>query len=356
MKRVSRVALNTLALLVAMATQACGAIWTEYASNPVYSPGKAYYPTIVKDGGTYTMWSDGASGLQMATSTDGINWTAKGNASGLTSAKHSLVEKIGSEYRIWYWPGLSYGINDIRTATSADGLTWTNDQALTQVGKTVINNSSTSNWNRGSYGAADVIYNPAGSSTIVAPVDEASVWANKYVMYYDGTPGNKESLGLAVSNDGVNWQGYNEGAAAVFTGDGTGWDSGYASRATVIRVSDDLYEMYYSGGTSTMDNGIGYAYSTDGINWIRDVDPIFHMSDGVAWRNSRTYTPMVIGNEMWFTGVTGSVYTIGYATSEANTLDVVPEPSTFVVWSLLGGMGIVVGRFRRKPAAGASKQ
>ena len=52
--------------------------WTEYVSNPVYAPGKAYYPTILKDGGVYTMWSDNAAGVQMATSTDGIHWTTVG--------------------------------------------------------------------------------------------------------------------------------------------------------------------------------------------------------------------------------------------------------------------------------------
>ncbi len=33
--------------------------WIEYPSNPVYNPGKAYYPSVLKNGGTYTMWSDG---------------------------------------------------------------------------------------------------------------------------------------------------------------------------------------------------------------------------------------------------------------------------------------------------------
>jgi hypothetical protein len=359
MRRVPTAALSTLGLVVAMATQACGAVWTEYSSNPVYDPGKAYYPTIVKDGGTYKMWSDGTSGLQMATSADGINWSTQGIATGLTAAKHSLVEKIGTEYRMWYWPGLSYGIGDIRTATSTDGLTWSNDQALTQVGKTVINNTYATNWNRGSYGAADVIYNPSGSSTIVLPVDEASVWANKYVMYYDGTPGNKESLGLAVSNDGLNWQGYDPDgdgiSSPVFTGSGVSgdWDSGYSSRATVVRVNDDLYEMWYSGGTTTVDYGIGYATSADGITWTRDAsNPIFDKNDGVAWRNSRTYTPVVIGNEMWFTGVSSSSrYSIGYATSKNGDLDTVPEPSTFVIWSCLGGLGTIVGWRRRKRTA-----
>ncbi len=317
--------------------------WTEYASNPVYAPGKAYYPTILKEGSTYTMWSDSATGVQKATSTNGISWTTVGSVTGLKTPAHTLVEKIGSNYQMWYFTGLGYSINDIRTATSADGLTWIGDTAITQVGTSVIyNDNKNSTWNRGSYGPSDVIYNPSGSATIVNPVDEASVWANKFVMYYDGSSGSTESLGLAVSNDGINWQGYNGGVAAVFAGSNvTGsWDAKYATRATIIKENDNAYDMWYSGGDTSMDKGIGYAFSTDGINWVKDADnPIFHKDDGVAWRNNRTYTPMVIGNEMWFTGkdlATGS-YTIGYA---------VPEPATIGLLGL-GALSLI----RRKRSA-----
>ena len=305
--------------------------WTEYVSNPVYSPGKAYYPTILKEGSTYRMWSDKSGGVQMATSNDGINWTTDpGTVTGLSTPKHTLVENIGGTYRMWYWPALSYSINDIRTATSTDGLSWSNDQAITQVGSSVIDNSSSSNWNRGSYGAADVIYNPSGSATIVEPTSEASVWANKFVMYYDGTTGGDESLGLAVSNDGINWQGYNSGTLPILAGTGNSgdWDEEYVSRATIIKENDNAYHMWYSGGVGAMNNGIGYASSLDGINWTRDPNPIFHKTDGVAWRDDRSYTPMVIGDEMWFTGKSAAgVYSIGYA---------VPEPATVCLFSLGG--------------------
>jgi hypothetical protein len=292
--------------------------WTEYSSNPVYVPGKAYYPSILKEGGTYTMWSDNAAGVQMATSSDGKNWVTAGQTSGLLNPRHTVVEKVGSEYRMWYNDsGRLYGIQDIRTATSSDGLIWINDQPITQVGTTVITGTWPS-WNTGSYGPCDILYNPAGSATITEPVDEASVWANKFVMYYDGTTGGDEFLGLAVSNDGINWQGYNGGANPVLDSTPSAWDSGYVGFGTVIKESDDAYHLWYSGGSdSSLNNGIGYAFSTDGINWTKDVgNPIFHKSDGVAWRNDRTYTPMVIGDQMWFTGKsTTGIYAVGYATA-----------------------------------------
>jgi hypothetical protein len=313
--------------------------WQEYGSNPVFNPGKIYYPTILQEGGAYKMWFDASAGIQMATSTNGVNWTTSGTASGLTSPRHTLVEKIGESYRMWYWNSAQiYSIGAMRTATSADGLTWTGDQPLTQVGTSVIN---TTGWNRGTYGPADVIYNAAGSDTIVNPTSEATVWANKYVMYYDGTTGGAESLGLAVSNDGVNWQGYNGGSAAVFAGTGvTGdWDMDYASRGTIIKESADAYHLWYSGGAGAVDHGIGYASSTDGINWTRADEPIFHKTDGVAWRSNRTYTPMVIGNQMWFSGLDASShYTLGYAT---------PEPGSLVL-AITAGLGALAFARRRR--------
>jgi len=316
--------------------------WTEYGVNPVYSPGKAYYPSILKDGGTYEMWSTKSGGIQYATSTDGISWTTSpSTVSGLTKPHHVLAKKIGDTYRMWYWDmGQLYSINAIRTATSADGLTWANDQVITQLGSSVIDNSSSSNWNRGSYGPCDVLYNALGSETITEPVDEASVWSNKFVMYYDGTTGGEEDIGLAVSNDGINWQGYNGGVAPVLSGSGgvADWDRTYVSRSTVFKENDDAYHMWFCGGfwngDSGVGHGIGYASSTDGIAWVRDVgNPIFHKDDGVGWRDMRTYTPVVIGDQMWFTGKDADtgLYTIGYA---------VPEPATLALVAL-GGLALL---------------
>lgn len=304
--------------------------WTEYANNPVYAPGKAYYPTILKEGGVYTMWSDNATGVQKATSTDGVNWTTTGQASGLTNPRHTVVEIIDGGYRMWYNDSSRlYGIQDIRTATSSDGLTWSNDQAITQVGTTVVSGIWPA-WNTGSYGPADILYNPAGSATIIEPVNKASVWANKFVMYYDGTTGGDESMGLAVSNDGLNWQGYNNGANPVLDSSASGWDSDYVGFGTIIKESDNVFNMWYCGGCEfSLNNGIGYASSTDGINWVKDAgNPIFHNSDGVDWRNDRTYTPMVIGNEMWFTGKDAATghYTIGYAVGGGGMPSPNPQP------------------------------
>lgn len=305
--------------------------WTEYPTNPVFDPAeRAYYPSILFDGTAYRLWYDDGTTTRYTTSTDGINWAAGTLTTGLNpNARHPHVEKIGIKYMIWYWDDSVsiYSINAIRTAESTDAINWTSDAVVTQVGTTVVTGNAGVDWNAGSYGVSDVFYKAGGSATIVAPINAATVWQNKFVMYYDGTTGGVEDTGLAVSNDGKNWQGYNGGAAPVLNRGVSGaWDDGFATFSTVLNIGGTYY-MWYSGGKVISGEGIGYAQSSDGLVWTKDVgNPFLHYTNGVPWRSTRTYTPMVIYDasqfsgagesvyfKMWYSGLTGANYTMGYA-------------------------------------------
>ncbi len=76
----------------------------------------------------------------------------------------------------------------------------------------------------------------------------------------------------------------------------------------------------YEAGGDYYAQGIGEAYSHDGLTWTKFPDPVFHRDDGVSWRTKRTYTPCVIFEngqyKMWFTGKSDSNYSIGYAEAE----------------------------------------
>lgn len=122
-------------------------------------------------------------------------------------------------------------------------------------------------------------------------------------MYYDGSTGGYEDIGIAVSANGKLWQGYNGGVAPVLShGGGATWDSDYATMCSVQLISG-LYHMWYSGGQSASNEGIGYAQSTDGITWTKyGSNPIKHITDGVAWRTTRTYTPRVLYDASSFSG------------------------------------------------------
>ncbi len=325
--------------------------WTEYSTNPIFGQGaggpKAYYPSVLYDAdefsyhgdrAKYKMWY-GTSGSTtgLATSDDGISWTAHGMV--MPDGYHATVEYYedgftgvnsgdfpsgGSMfYRMWYWDvgGTIYDVSAIGYAESPDGVNWHNNQPCIN-GTVPIVSGGDPWWNRGSYGPCDILYNPGASN-------EGMDWV--FTMYYDGTTGGSEAIGLGFSSDGITWTGYDAGtdgkADPVLTGTGVSgdWDENYVSRATIIKNADDDYEMWYSGGVGAMDHGIGYATSSDGINWTKDPNPIFHKDGGPIWRNSRTYCPSVIKGgssyKMWYTGV-GSGYSIGYATAPLPVLDV----------------------------------
>ncbi|MCJ7619572.1 MAG: hypothetical protein MUP64_05075, partial [Anaerolineae bacterium] len=147
-------------------------------------------------------------------------------------------------------------------------------------------------------------------------------------MYYDGTTGGDEAIGLGFSADGVTWTGYDS------SGDGSAdpmlngtdvpgdWDADYVSRATIWKEGPANYRMWYSAGIGAMHDGLGYATSPDGLNWTRDpANPIFHKDDtgypNYPWRQNRSYTPMVLRAGtlwlMWYSGEDGGGKTIGVA-------------------------------------------
>jgi len=191
---------------------------------------------------------------------------------------------------------------------------WTNDTIITQNATAPLVTGISPDWNRGTYGPVSVHYNAAASNTGTNPFDYT------FAMYFDGTTGGVESIGLGYSADGqTNWQLC--GSAPVLDHGipgGGDWDSDYATAGVVIHGTDGIWRMWYSGSgpSGGAQQGIGYATSTDGISWAKDPgNPIFSIFQGVAWRNARCYTPSVLYSssgfdghgdasayKMWFTG------------------------------------------------------
>lgn len=340
---------SCLFALCAESLRADDADWGEYPANPVYDPatGRAYYPCVIYDADRfsghgdayyYKMWygnTDATRWQWVAYSNDGINWENAEEVSGIASHGYhaKLVYVAGGYgagpyfYKIWYWdPDVSiYGITAMRTADSADGVTWVNDQVLTQDASHPLVTGVWPDWNRGSYGPVHVLHNPSASNSGGDPFEYS------FAMYYDGTTGGVEVTGLGYSTDGNHWSRFGDEPVLGLGAPGE-WDSDYASHGTVVRESDGVWHLWYSGGgpSSGGNQGIGYASSADGINWTKSPgNPLLYYTDGVAWRDNRTYTPSVIYRpdkfgghgglsrfKMWFTGrsSTGN-YAIGHMAS-----------------------------------------
>lgn len=311
----------------------------EYPANPVYNPATpAYYETVRYQADQfaghgsaafYKMWYDysGAGGIALVTSPDGINWTFESNTTGLiATARHSRVLfdengfGIGQYYRIWYWnaaytfttscPAFPPEICMLRTATSVDGVNWTNDTVLLQDSAAPL--FSTSGYDAGSYGPADILYFPDNPPTL----DLTNPFQNRYVMYYDvvdsGSP-HYEQIALAVSTDGITWS--KVGPPVVLPhGPTNAWDWYYATvGAVVLRLAANQFIMLYSGGYQQSNQGIGYAWSSDGVNWTKYTgNPIFSNKDTIEpWRagpsnvlsnTAKTYCPSILYDPLRFSG------------------------------------------------------
>lgn len=130
------------ACAIGYATSTDGVTWTKDASNPVLTGSAGdwdevvSWPQVIKNGvNSYQMWyyggkSDGSSsGIGLATSTDGINWTKYAGNPVLSVAwdgnyvrGHSVILD-GSTYKMWFSSGA--GDTGIGYAESTDGIVWT---------------------------------------------------------------------------------------------------------------------------------------------------------------------------------------------------------------------------------------
>ncbi|MBN1289324.1 MAG: DUF11 domain-containing protein [Actinobacteria bacterium] len=356
--------------------KAADVTFVEDPSNPVFDPShEAYYPCVLYDDDRfsghgeatyYKMWFAGhtpGSFEALSTSSDGRNWSEPVEMQGIVSSGYHakivyMPDGYGAGpyyYKIWYWdPSVSiYAVTAMRTADSVDGVTWVNDQVLTQDAGAPIVTGVSPDWNRGTYGPVTVFYNPYASNTGGDPFDYS------FTMYYDGTTGGLEVIGLGYSIDGNHW--YRYGNDPVLDHGAAGeWDSDYSTAGTVIKEGDGSWHLWYSGSgpSGGANKGIGYATSTNGINWTRDPgNPMMHISDGVPWRDDRCYTPSVLYSptkfdghgdncswKMWWTGqdAATSNRAVGYAGSSEPALAIdksadpadIAEPGGTITYSI----------------------
>ena len=329
--------------------------WSDMGIIDTSAVGNAYYPSVIYDwngfGGlaNYAMWySDGNGSVYLVASTDGFSWGAPTIMTGLNNAYHAQVlydanhfglGSGGPKYKIWFWVGnMTYTISDVSTAESVDGINWNNNQVpITQNASAKLVYDDGVSWNRGIYGPVHLFYQPSSANSGTDP------WSYSYVMYYDGTDGSHEVTGLAYSADGYVWTAYSTDPVLSFAVS-PAWDSEDAVYGTVYK--DALgFHYWYSGGVSSPNDGIGYAFSTDGKTWVKNPNHIFHISDGVAYRNERVNTPSVIDDgtgtlKMYYTAqAIGRPKKIGMAISVIPPLPV--ELVSFIATGTRNGASLV---------------
>ena len=100
-----------------------------------------------------------------------------------------------------------------------------------------------------------------------------------------------------------------------------GWDDYGISQPAILK-DGPVYRMWFAGYDSSDTARIGYATSTDGVNWAKySGNPVLQEGAAGSWDETQVYNPTVIKDgstyKMWFTGysTTSKHARIGYATS-----------------------------------------
>jgi hypothetical protein len=100
-------------------------------------------------------------------------------------------------------------------------------------------------------------------------------------------------------------------------GIGGSWDAGWVAPVIVLKVGNTFY-LYYVGSNAG-GRQVGLATSQDGINWTKNAtNPIIPRVPG-TWENETEYSSVIIEGEtwkMWYLGIgADGVFRMGYATS-----------------------------------------
>jgi predicted GH43/DUF377 family glycosyl hydrolase len=243
--------------------------WTDYSGNPLLTKNNnpsisngVAYGRVLYDNGLYKMWyiavyNGGMSSVWYAESQNGLNWNTIGNSPVMTAgppgswdsdfAVPLVVLKDNNQYKIYY-AGCSSNTGPLATglATSIDGIHWEKYS-----NNPVIQGS-------GQYYAL----------ALTEVIKKDSMYIG-YLSYNNVRPGPNEKIGMATSYNGINWVMYSGNPILTAT---LPWEGGSIHCPGVI-IENNIYKMVY--GNTFQQNAFGMATSTDGINFVKQAEPIF---------------------------------------------------------------------------------
>lgn len=239
----------------------------------------------------------------------------------------SIIKDNGS-YKMWYSGYSGSLVWKVGYAESQDGVTWTKSES-----NPVLSPGPPGSWD---------------DEAVIHPrvLKDGSICK----MWYTGRNSTGYMIGYAESDDGISWT---KSSQNPVLGEEDGWDSYSVVRSHVIR-DGPTYKMWYGGGYSPpFGQGIGYATSTDGLNWTKYGEGPIFASEGENWTYYIIF-PTILKEgsvyRMWYSGCKPdengrSRCAIGYATS-INGINWTRDPSNPVLvpgptgswdnWGVLG--------------------
>lgn len=242
-------------------------------------------PTVIEVNGGFFMyfsaeWQAGQSGIHLATSQDGSDWTIVGPVVTPSGYEHihlynCSVLRQGSVFKMWYTTYYEIGY-----ATSSDGISWSKHPSP-------VLPSGSGSWDNHITRVGTVLFD-AGTST--------------YRMWYTGGTDwfNPLKVGYATSSDGITWS--RHPTPVLEYGETVEWPSNQVS----VLVNGGELEMYMSSST----RDIRLATSSNGINWtIDDCGPVMAPSN-TGWDKYRvqSVSPLRLAGgrlNIWYSGQDG---------------------------------------------------
>jgi predicted GH43/DUF377 family glycosyl hydrolase len=167
---------------------------------------------------------------------------------------------------MWYYGEEGAGVKYVLYAESNDGISWQRP-----INEPVLSPGPSGSWDSWAVHPGAIIKD-----------------GELFKMYYPGWADTygRWDIGLAFSNDGINWEKF---PTPVLYGT-SGWE--FQIHASSIIKHNDLYYLYYTG-RNLPELKIGLATSADGINWTRySGNPI--LTNTESWEESGVYYPTVI--------------------------------------------------------------
>jgi len=176
------------------ATSEDGIRWTKHPKNPVFDQRWVEDVCVVKLRDTYYLYgedeTENKTAIHLLTSTDGVQWTARGNVLQKTAGSDWEGGWVGTplvwrELNPWYMLYEGGPPGDVGLATSADGVHWQKS-----LNNPVLRRAAKGTWD----------------DNVVGPSSILKRNGRYYLFYIGGGPQFRD--GLATSNDFVHWTRY----------------------------------------------------------------------------------------------------------------------------------------------------
>jgi len=255
---------------------------TPYAGNPVNLTN--YSPAVIKDD-KFRMW-DSLLG-RYNESVDGVSWTwpagresvvNQGNTGDWPTGNQCGdpdVLKVDGQYWITFWSTCNRrngAFDGMGLKRSPDGIHWTPEPT-----NPVFYMGPNGDWD-------EMV---VGDHAMIKDGDRFKLW---HVGITRPQRGYRNEFGYAESPDGIHWRKCRLNPVLTQGEPGT-WDGGWIYAAGIVKIDDEpsathvyagragaSYHLFYTGQPTNNEvicgvKRIGYAFSLDGIHWVKWNDP-----------------------------------------------------------------------------------